>query len=42
MLNNILMIISIAVEISSKYADSYEVLIVGRLIVGVNAGESVY
>ncbi|XP_052285772.1 solute carrier family 2, facilitated glucose transporter member 3-like [Dreissena polymorpha] len=38
LLNNILMIISIAVEISSKYADSYEVLIVGRLIVGVNAG----
>ncbi|KAL4221554.1 Solute carrier 2 [Mactra antiquata] len=38
MLNNILMIISLTIEISSKYLHSYEVLIVGRFFIGINAG----
>lgn len=38
LLNNILMIISVLVEILSKPLRSYEVLIVGRFIIGINAG----
>jgi len=40
MLNNILMVISVAVEFSSKYLKAYEVLIVGRLLIGINAGKN--
>lgn len=40
MLNNVLMVVSVAVEISSKYIKSYEVLMAGRFLIGINAGEN--
>ncbi|XP_045162994.2 solute carrier family 2, facilitated glucose transporter member 3-like isoform X1 [Mercenaria mercenaria] len=38
LLNNIIMVIALAVEILSKNLKSYEVLIIGRFIAGINAG----
>lgn len=38
LLNNILMAISGVFLFSAKYADSWELLIVGRLIIGINSG----
>jgi len=38
LLNNILMAISGVFLFSAKYADSWELLIVGRLVIGINSG----
>ena len=40
--NNIITILAVATEVTSYYVKSYEVLIVGRFIMGVSAGKSVY
>lgn len=37
-MNNILVLIGALLEGFSKMADSYEMLLVGRFIIGVNAG----
>ena len=38
LLNNILMAIGGVLMVSAKYASSYEVLILGRLVIGINSG----
>ena len=38
LLNNILMAIGGVLMVSAKYASSYEILILGRLVIGINSG----
>ena len=40
MRNNIITTLAVVIEFSSKYAKSYEVLIVGRLLIGISAGNT--